>query len=141
MLKVRKTKIIILCLPIKNNHSLFCATICWSMLKSYQQAIGSFQGSYLIFVDSAFFFKVFLADSTGGAYPVFREVFKRCSRRNSSFRISFCRIVDVSAENAYISVHNDVVWSAALIQYSDRICLHYILNEKRRSDCSERRFA
>jgi hypothetical protein len=82
------------------------------MLKSYQQAIGNFQGAYLIFVDSAFFFKVFLADSTGRAYPVFREVFKRCSWRDSAFGVSFCRIVDVSAENAYISVHIHIVFGS-----------------------------
>ena len=67
-----------------------------------------------------FLFKILLADSTSWAYPVLREVFKGCACRDFVFWVSFCRIVNVSAGNAYISVHNEIVWFEALIQYSDR---------------------
>ena len=67
------------------------------------------------------FLEVFDSHSACRAHPAFREVFKRCSCRDTSFRISFCRIVDVSAENTYISVHNHVVFNRkANIQLLDR---------------------
>ena len=56
------------------------------------------------------FLEVFHSHSTCRAHPAFREVFKCSSWRNTALRISFCRIVYVSAENAYISVHNNIVF-------------------------------
>ena len=76
--------------------------------------------SFLCFQESVFLFKVFLSYSTGWTYPVFREVFKWCSCRDAAFRIPFCRIVNVSAENAYISVHSHKVFRHMEIQLSDQ---------------------
>ena len=50
--------------------------------------------------------EVFLADAAGWACPVGREVFESGSGGYAFFRVSFCRIVDVSADDAYIFIHN-----------------------------------
>ena len=62
---------------------------------------------------SVFLFEVFLSDAAGWACPVGREVFESCSGGYASFRISFCGVVDVSADDAYVSVHNfmSFVWT------------------------------
>ena len=64
--------------------------------------------SFLCFLESVFLLKIFFTHSACRADPVFREFFKWCSCRDATFHIPFCRIVNVSAGNAYISVHNNV---------------------------------
>ena len=46
------------------------------------------------------FLEMLLSYPAGRACPVFRDVFERCARSDSVFRVSFCRIIDVSADNA-----------------------------------------
>ena len=50
--------------------------------------------------------EVFLADAAGWACPVGGEVFESGSGGYAFFRISFCGVVDVSADDAYIFIHN-----------------------------------
>ena len=50
--------------------------------------------------------EVLLADAACGAGPVFRDVFKGGSGGYASFRVSFCRIIYVSADDANILIHN-----------------------------------
>ena len=54
----------------------------------------------------SFLFEVFDTDSAGWTCPAFREVFKCGSRSYSSLRIAFCRIINVSADYTYISIHD-----------------------------------
>lgn len=46
------------------------------------------------------------ADSACRACPAVGDVFESGSGSYASLRISFCRIVDVSADNANILIHN-----------------------------------
>ena len=63
--------------------------------------------------------EVFLADAAGWACPVGREVFESGSGGYVFFRVSFCGVVDVSADVAYVSVHNFMSF-AWTVQFPDR---------------------
>ena len=63
--------------------------------------------------------EVFLADAAGWACPVGREVFESGSGGYAFFRVSFCGVVDVSADDAYVSVHNFMSF-AWTVQFPDR---------------------
>ena len=51
---------------------------------------------------------MFFADSAGRTGPVIREVFECCAGRDTVFRISLCRIIYVSADDANILFHDNV---------------------------------
>ena len=51
-------------------------------------------------------FEVLLADAACGAGPVIGDVFERGAGGYAGFRITFCGIVDVAADYAYILIHN-----------------------------------
>ena len=65
------------------------------------------------------FLEVFLSDAACRACPVFRKVFERGSGGYASFRGSFCGIVDISADDAYILIHDYIVFGQA-VQFSDQ---------------------
>ena len=77
------------------------------MWKSIER-LGKFRAAQFV-SGSSFFLEVFYSYAAGGAEPAFGEIFKCRSWWDSVFRVSLCRIVDVSAENTYISVHNVLV--------------------------------
>lgn len=49
---------------------------------------------------------MFLSHAAGRTCPVIGDIFEWSAWLDSVFRVSLCRIVDVSAENANIFVHN-----------------------------------
>ena len=49
--------------------------------------------------------EVFFAYSAKWAYPVCREVLECCSRLDSAVRVSYCRIINVSADDANVFFH------------------------------------
>ena len=49
--------------------------------------------------------EVLLADAARRAGPVFGDVFECRARSDAAFRVAFCRIIDVSADDAYILIH------------------------------------
>lgn len=59
-----------------------------------------------------------LADSACRACPSVGDVFESCSGSYASLRISFCRIVYVSADNANILIHN-LMSFGCVVQFSD----------------------
>ena len=82
---------------------------------------------------------MFLTHTARRTGPVLRQVFKSCSRRNIVFRVSFCRIINVSAEHANISFHIYRIRSPTQQrQQSDRKPLRtsypYLINEIKTCD-------
>ena len=51
-------------------------------------------------------FEMFFADSTCWTGPVIRNVFEWSSRSYTVFGVTFCRIIDVSANDANVLFHN-----------------------------------
>ena len=51
-------------------------------------------------------FEVFFADAACGAGPVNGDVFERGAGGYAGFRVTFCGVVDVAADYAYILIHN-----------------------------------
>jgi hypothetical protein len=47
-----------------------------------------------------------LADTAERAYPIFRNIFPGSTRCNSVVRITYCRIIDITAYIAYILFHS-----------------------------------
>ena len=63
------------------------------------------------FLCSVFWLEVVLAYAAQGAYPVFRQVFKRCSWCDAAFWIANCGVVYVAAGLTYILLHNHLFLS------------------------------
>ncbi len=53
-----------------------------------------------------FSLEVVLAYSAQRAYPIFRDIFPCCARLYSVIRITNFRVINVTANSAYILVHN-----------------------------------
>ena len=50
--------------------------------------------------------EIFLAYSAQRAHPICRKVFESCSRFDPAVRITYCRIIFISADNANVLFHN-----------------------------------
>lgn len=49
--------------------------------------------------------EVFLSYSAERAYPVCRKILKRCSRSDSAVLVTYCRVIHIPADYAYILFH------------------------------------
>ena len=47
-------------------------------------------------------FEIALADTADGAYPIVGDVLKRCSCGDAAIRITYCGVVDVTANFANV---------------------------------------
>ena len=82
--------------PRKRKARFFCEDVDWA----HPATMPVFDAMLLVLLE------VLLADAACGAGPVFRDVFKGGSGGYASFRVSFCRIIYVSADDANILIHN-----------------------------------
>ena len=60
---------------------------------------------YILFF-CLFSFEVVFAYSAQRANPIFRNIFPCCARLNSVIRITDFRIINITADSAYILIHN-----------------------------------
>ena len=54
-----------------------------------------------------FCFEVLLAYSAQRANPIFRNIFPCCARLNAVVRIAYFRVIYITADSAYILIHNN----------------------------------
>ncbi len=56
--------------------------------------------------------KHILADTTNGAYPIIRNIFKCRARLNAMFRIAYCGVINPIAYCAYILFHLQITFNS-----------------------------
>ena len=73
--------------------------------------------------------EVFFADSAGRTDPILRKIFKCGSGSNSALRIALCRVIDVPADNANISIHKTSEFQPREFQFPDHNPIRLHLQE------------
>ena len=82
--------------PRKRKARFFCEDVDWA----HRATMPVFDAMLLVLLE------VLLADAACGAGPVIGDVFERGAGGYAGFRVTFCGVVDVAADYAYILIHN-----------------------------------
>jgi hypothetical protein len=68
------------------------------------------QDSSRLFSHSIFYFlKITLGGAADGTYPVVRQFFEGCPRSTAGLGVSQCRIIDITADGAFVFCHSVII--------------------------------